>query len=313
MVRDDTNDSINRRRFLQLAGASVISTGVVAGTGNAQPTSSDEPPYHVSGHRTHRYVPDGNVYQHHEKFVSDELKDPYGTPVVTFEVDQVARELIPEKYKNTDVSFTVEWDGTAVIGTVDEFAADERNSVRSEAVASPSALPAYLGRQYAYKNGSKIERASPINVGWYQYYGWTADAVKNTMENDFGWPANWNSPIAGYSWTRYIIGGNGGLEGEDAEVAKIPTGAQPFAQWHIRLWNVSKDYSNGYPVIGQAHYDIRDHGIITDPSFQFATSRNRVLSAWKDQTGFSTTNQKIYNGSGFPDDDSSEGKIGLIH
>lgn len=307
-------NKVDRRRFLQLAGASIVSTGVAVGKGDSQPASSQDPPYHVSGHRTHRYVPDGDVYHHHEKFVSDELQPPYGTSVVKFDVDQVPRERIPDEYKNPDIRFEVNGEDTAVIGTRDEFATNERESVSSDVVVA--ATPeSYVGPQYAYKNGSKLERASPINVGWYKYGG-SAGGVKNKMENGFGGIGgigNWDSPIAGLSFNRVIIAANGGLKQENAEAAKIPTGAQPFAQWHVRLWNVSTGSSNGYPVIGQVHYDVRDHGIITDPSFQFTASRNKILTAWRDYTSYSTTNMKIYNGTGFPDADSSQGKFGAIY
>ncbi|WP_276280739.1 hypothetical protein [Halorussus caseinilyticus] len=301
---------MNRRRFLQTTAA-VFGTAVV-GAGAAAATG--EGPITATGRRIHRFVPDGDTYRHEDQFVSSDLVGRYGDEAVSFETERVPRKAVPGKHKNPDRAFTRTYRETVVVGAPEEHAAAERaerERLQSDDVStsgvSTDSQPYYYGPLYVYKDGDQLVRTGPINVGWRRYLGMDAGEVDSKMYNQ----ADWNGYWEGFAGDRYVLLDNGTtMKKQDVHASK-PTGLS--SQWHGRLYNLPTDESDDYAVVCQAHHDPECHCY---SDWDFADSRRKFLDVWDsniDDGYYLTDNVDVYNGTGYSDDESSNGLFGVVY
>ena len=312
MTRKSGERRFTRRNVLKQVGVGVASVGAIssAATGSAAAEVDGEGPLYATGTYIDRYIPDGDTFRYEERFVSNELVDRYGKATVEFETESVLRERIPDEYKNPDRAFVRKYEDTAVLGAPEEhYAAEEKERERRKADSSggfstASHTPVYLGPLYVYKSGSTDVRKGPINVGWRRYLGFNAYEVNQKMYQD----ASWDGGLPMHD--RYVIHEGGWTEKQDQAVAK-PTGIYG-EQYHDRLWTLPNYEDDDYSVVAQAHYDCAFH---SGCNWKFADARRYNLKVWRKYINgfYSTDNWKIYNGSGYQGDQTSNGYLGVVY
>lgn len=288
---------MDRRNFLKSAGASVATLFAAGAASGAD--GGDDGVLEVSGVRIHRFTPDGDEFEYEEQFRSGKLRRKFGTVTVTVDEARVPRELLDEKYRDRENRFQITQPDTAVVGHLEDFVA------RETAAAEEANVETHTFPLYAYKSADAAERSGPLNVGW--DVNMSAGEIRTAMRDGVSWWAGecWCADLP--SFDRYAVV-DGDAVSADSEVAKSVGSHVTGSQWHARLW----DLPDGR-VVAQAHYDVQDHGWVLDPDYRFSESRRTVRDTWTDPLDYSSTLYYQGNGSGYTDDDSSNGYLSLVN
>ncbi|WP_455448379.1 hypothetical protein [Natrinema thermotolerans] len=197
-----------RRGFL----ASIASSGLLAGLVGVGSAASDDDagPVTVSGRRIHKYRPDGDFFEHEQRFVSPELRDYYGKATLVYDEGTIHRRAVPDEYTDPDRAFTLNYRDTAVIGRFREFdrlETKQRDAGSADAAVGTASIPDYTGPLYVYNSDVDNpqeedlgEATGPINVGWNRDLDRDAASINSQMES---W--GWTSLYAGSPGDRYVI------------------------------------------------------------------------------------------------------------
>lgn len=308
-------DRETRSRRDALRGIAGLLAGGAGLTGARTAAADSGGPVHASGTRINQFRPDGDRFLVTSRFVSRDLEPHYGRRVVEFEPEVVHREAVPAQYRNPDRGFTVRFADTAVIGTFAEHAAAERAGDATTGDVTTQA--SYTGPLYVYNSsvsdpsvGDLGERTGPINTGWDKNLGMNASQVNTRMHDDGGWSTPW----LGTAGDRYVIlhfEGSTNLytKKQDTHVGKDYGSILTPDQYHVRLYNLPDHSDDEYAVVGQAHLDPNDHGLLgSDTYWSFDESRREVTTTWSD-LGYSTYLEYLDNGSQW---ESSNGYLGEV-
>lgn len=305
--------SFHSRRDALRGFAGLLAGGAgLAGTGSA---ADSDGPVHASGTRINSFQPDGDRFRVTSRFVSRELEPRYGRRAVEFGPETVHREALPERYRDPDRAFTVRFQDTAVIGTFAEHSTAERVARGGGDVSVQSSD--YTGPLYVYNSstdnpdvGDLGERTGPINTGWDENVGLTASEISTVMHDDGGWSTPW----LGTAGDRYVIlhfEGSTTLytKKQDTHVGKDYGSILTPDQYHVRLYDLPDHSDDEFSVVGQAHLDPNDHGLLdSDTYWSFAESRREVTDTWSG-LGYSTYLEFVDNGSQW---ESSDGYVGEV-
>lgn len=313
MVRNkdqrEKSEKITRRAFV---GASVSLTASAFASSTVSAKDGRQFPVRATGRRIHKIRRDGDVFVHEQRFVSPKLKEVYNHPVVEYDPITIPEEQAPDLWKEQNGTQTINYEDTGTFGTFEEHVNAE-SKIREQATednVSTQSHSYYDGPIYQYLSGSLDERKAPVNVAWERSLSLSAKDVKQDM-NDL--VNGWGSLIAP-SGHRYIQVWNGSSYEAHQEDKHVKRQEGLSNQYHARLWNVPESACTFYGVIGSAHYDPWLHGKARDsPNWRFNESRGEVLKAWNDRLNESTTLQDVGNGSGYTDDESADGKVGLVY
>ncbi|WP_435552524.1 hypothetical protein [Natrinema sp. CGMCC1.2065] len=294
-----------RRGFL----ASIASSGLLAGLVGVRSAASDDDagPVTVSGRRIHKYRPDGDFFEHEQRFVSPELRDYYGKATLVYDEGTIHRRAVPDEYTDPDRAFTLNYRDTAVIGRFREFdrlETKQRDAGSADAAVGTASIPDYTGPLYVYNSDVDNpqeedlgEATGPINVGWNRDLDRDAASINSQMES---W--GWTSLYAGSPGDRYVI------MDEDASLPYVTKQDEhivkglstPTTQYHVRAYDLPQYEEENIAVAGQAHKDPVLHD---GPPWNFAEAREAASSAW-DDNGYSTVFHYVENGEGY---DTSDG------
>lgn len=303
----------SRRTFLRGAGAAAV-----LGVGTATGDEGQQGPTEFTGQRIHTFTPNGDTYEHTERFVGRGLAAEYGVNAMEYERAELPREAVekalPEARERPGTVVTKQWTDRAVIGTFRELREFER-SKRGQADASSvtggiRAGEYYSGPIYHYNSDADYpslddlgEPKAPINVGWESWVEPDAEAVSKRMYNDFGWGGWLEDPI--FKKTRYIIVDTGSysyVKGNDTDVTEEITLSK---QWHCRLYTLEYE-EDDYSVVGQAHKDPYLHD---GPPWDFVQARNRTVKDW-DDAYYPVATQRLYNGWRWDTSDGYMSQVG---
>ena len=305
----------SRRDFLKATGAmAALGVGAVT-TGSGEPGESG--PSEFTGQRIHRFKPNGDTYEHTERFVGQGLAAEYGVNAMEYERAELPREAVetalPEARKRPGTVVTKKRTDTAVIGTFRELREFERAQRNNASAASDVTIKAgdyYSGPIYHYNSDKDYptlddlgEPKAPINVGWEDWVEPDAKAVSERMYNDFGWGGWLEDPI--FKKTRYIIVDTGSysyVKGNDTDVTEEITLSK---QWHCRLYTLD-DEEPDYSVVGQAHKDPYLHD---GPPWDFVQARRRTVKDW-DEAYYPVGTQDLYNGWRWDTSDGYMSQVG---
>lgn len=130
-----------------------------------------------------------------------------------------------------------------------------------------------------------LERKSPINVAWEDQLRLSAVDVCNKKRT------TWNGQHNIAPRIRHVILSNQSgytLSSQDDDAGDALS--NPFAQWHVRAFNIPRTMDGHFTVAGQAHKDPWDHNqlpkMLRNPNWHFAKARQKVDSDW---TGWNRT------------------------
>lgn len=302
----------SRRRFLRDAGAvALLGTGTVT-------AADDEPsgPTEFTGQRIHRFTPNGDTYQHTERFVGRGLAAEYGVNAMEYERMELPREAVekalPEARERPGAVVTKKRTDRTVIGTFRElrqFERDQRDGASASVAGGITAGDYYAGPIYHYNSDADDptfddlgEPKAPINVGWETWVADDATEVAQRMYDDFGWGGWLEDPI--FKNTRYIIvdaGSYSYVKGNDTDVTEEILLSK---QWHARLYTLDDEEAD-YSVIGQAHKGPYLHD---GPPWDFVQARERTVRDW-DDAYYPVDTQRLYNGWRW---DTSDGEMSQV-
>jgi len=299
---------MRRRTLLKVAGGAATLSGMSTIGAAEVDVTIDGGEHEYEGTRVYEYEPDGYYFQLTEKFESDKLVPKIGREVITISEEAVARSDLPREYRYRQSAFTIEWEDTAVLATLDEFRQQERE-IKQQVMASSQQTPQGYTKTplYSYDSTSAnlSERTGPISIVWDTFRD--ADAIRHEMQNLNVWKGRcWCSALP--SSERYAVIEDRGTPSQDTGFAK-GTGVLG-EQWHVRLW----DLPDGR-VVGQPHFDVSDHCHVTECNFKFDEARQTATTAFVDHVSPQDYSyQKTYagNGRGYTDDDSADGWRNLI-
>jgi hypothetical protein len=249
----------------------------ITAPGATSADNNDKLPIQAQGKTIRKYRPKDDAFEVKEQFISQALKQRYGTNVVKFEPELVPLSAIPEKYKDPNRPFNVQYQEEAVIGTNEQHAHAE-SQIKSTSDGITVQAVTYDGPIYVYKSGTAAEndtaskRSGPINLDWTSSINKNASQVKQYMKN-----RGWTACCAFYSGTRYILD-NGDPKGQDTHIYQE---IDYTKQYHIRVYNVNVSDSLGTEVVGQIHKDPYDHNQIGNKPWYFNESRDEVKSDWE--------------------------------
>lgn len=297
---------MRRRDVLKTIGTATAVTSIasVSAVGDRSGPESNANEYY--GTRIFEYDPNRHTFEYTEKFESEELASEVGRKVVTIDEGRVERREMPQRYRGRVEPFTIEFEDTAYLASVEEFAEQEaaakRNAVSTADVSIESfdQIPLY---SYSDTSTDLSERTGPISVIWDTFRD--AGAIQYEMQNLDVWSGKcWCSALP--SKDRYVILNDGDTPAQHAGFAK-GTGFLG-AQWHARLWDVSDGR-----VVAQPHYDVADHCHVTNCDFRFDQTRDKVVESFTSNVGdYSVESQWVGNGSGYTDSESADGHAKLI-
>lgn len=289
--------------FTGVASADDQSEGVVEPLGTGGVDNENKLPIYAEGHSIHKYKAENeDTYTYSRKFVSDDLSERYGNPIVEFEAIEVPAKYLSEEIQKKKVS-TIKVDDKQVIGTAEEHNNAEtviKQKQRSGEVSVQTHLTDDLPL-YHYASSSDAEdkqsRKAPINIGWED--GGSAESVKTILEEE----CNWSQ----YDWLpeepRYI--NDNGTVKSTAE--HVMDRIQFTKQWHVRLYNI---HHPTYDVVGQVHKDPLNHNQgITIDDWNFDDAREQIVDDWTSKFPRSIYRALLNNGS---DWDSHNGRIALL-
>lgn len=312
------NNTPNRRSFIKGIGASLAVglPGVAAADDRSGADASDRPigtgavdnddrlPIYAEGRSIHQYKSTGETYTYTHRFVSSDLNERYGDPVIEFEPVEIPAEYLSDEVRKKEVS-TINVDDRQVIGTPEEHDTAETKINRERRPGSgeltiqthlTDEIPLY---HYASSSdaGEKQSRKAPINIGWED--AGSAGNVKSFMEGECDWSQ--------YDWLpeepRYV--NDDGTVRSTAE--HVMDRIQFTEQWHVRLYEI--DHPT-YDVIGQAHRDPLTHNqLITVDDWHFDDARANVVDAWTDNSSRYPARSSLDNGSAW---DSHNGRIAML-
>lgn len=310
-----------RRGFLRGLGAAAVGTGTATAApgGDGNGGGSGEGPSEFTGHRIHRFEPNGETYRHVEQFVGRGLAAEYGVNRMEYDLPDLPREAVeralPEARENPGTVVEVRKTDTAVIGTFEELTRFERakRDRRGESARGGTGIDAgayYTGPIYHYNSNTSDptlsdlgEPKAPINVGWESWVEPDARGVAKRMYDDLGWGGWLEDPI--FKNTRYIIvdyGDYSVVKGNDTDATDAILLSK---QWHVRLYSLSYT-EDDYSVIGQAHKDPYLHD---GPPWSFVESRRKVTGDWGG-VGYPTEASWLYNGWRWDTSDGYMGQVG---
>ncbi|PSP81073.1 hypothetical protein BRC81_01395 [Halobacteriales archaeon QS_1_68_20] len=274
-----------------LAGAISVSTAA------ADPSSDGEYPVHAKGKRVHHLKPlGGDTWEHRERFISNDLQGVYGKAEIELQTEEIARDSVPEKYRDPDRAGTIKYQDDGVFGTWDQHINAELH-IHDDLTADHD----YEGPLYVYKDGDLTERSAPVNTGWRDYHGFSWYDVESKMENN-----GWNGYMG--STDRYILVHTSYGSYTKTQNAHVKKATGWTTQWHGRLYGITEEEDPGYTVVGAFHHDPWDHGWLGGSDWRFAESRQECQDDWE-SWGYYTYTQDINNGWDY---DSSNGLLGVI-
>ncbi|WP_238593333.1 hypothetical protein [Natronobacterium lacisalsi] len=271
------------------------------GTGDID--NDDRLPIYASGRSIHEYRSDGGTYTYTHTFVSRDLEERYGDPVLEFE-----SETIPDRWLSDEITAkeasTLTVADRLVIGTATEHATAERTiTEQRRAGADEVTGQTHLTDEiplYHYKSESDAQdrqaRKAPINVGWEDI---EAAEVKSFLEDDCDWSQ--------YDWLpeepRYV-NDDGTVTSTEAHVMDR---IQFTKQWHVRLYDIDHET---YEVVGQAHRDPLNHnkGVTVD-DWHFDDAREEIVEGWMNNSSRYPSRSSLENGA---DWDSHNGNIAML-
>ncbi|NHN42646.1 hypothetical protein G9C85_13545 [Halorubellus sp. JP-L1] len=300
------DDGLRRRDVLKTAGTTGVLASLATTTASGAAPTRERGEYSYRGTRSIEYEPVRGGFEYVERFESDELRSVVGRRVVVLDEGRVERRDLPVRYRDRRGPFTVEFEDTAYLASLDEWAAQEaetRRRVRSTAeapVPSIETLPLY---SYASASGGIAERTGPISVVWDTFRD--AGQIQYEMQHLDVWSGEcWCSALP--SKDRFVVLDDGSAPAQHAGFAK-GTGYLG-AQWHARLW----DLPDGR-VVAQPHYDVADHCFGLECDFRFDEARATVAESFASNVGDYGVDAKWSgNGSGYGGDESADGWTKVI-